>query len=495
MHWFEVDKKGLAALMERRGKKFILFELLQNAWDEKSAHVSVELEKLPGRPAARIVVTDDNPDGFADLSHAFTLFAASKKRADPEKRGRFNLGEKLVLSLCERATISTTNGSIVFDHDGRHAKRQSTTKGSSFDGVFKCTAEEFEEIIDAAITVLPPNGVKTTFNKATLPVRKPIIELDAVLPTEISNSEGVLVRSSRKTRIRVYEPRPGEAPSLYEMGIPVVGTEDKYSYDIGQKTPVSFERENVPPAYLRTLRTLVVNALAEQLTEADANEPWVRDALGDDRCTDEAARRLVELRFGEKAVISDPSDPEANSRAYRAGYTIIHGRHLSAREWNVVKRAEAVQPAGVVTPSPKPFSPDGTPLKEMPVSSWSPAMRAFAHYATDVFAQLVGGRLSIHLTNDFDWPFRAAYGKGDLFVNVVRVGRAWFERLGSEDMNGLLIHEFGHHYAPDHLSDAYHGALCRLGASLTRLALEKPGLFEDANLRAASVAKPSRVAP
>ena len=41
-------------------------------------------------------------------------------------------------------------------------------------------------------------------------------------------------------------------------------------------------------------------------------------------------------------------------------------------------------------------------------------------------------------------------------------------------MDRLLIHEFGHQYSGDHLSEEYHEALCRLGARLKRLALEKP---------------------
>ena len=33
-NWFDVDKAGLAKLMAGRPKAFVLFELLQNAWDE-----------------------------------------------------------------------------------------------------------------------------------------------------------------------------------------------------------------------------------------------------------------------------------------------------------------------------------------------------------------------------------------------------------------------------------------------------------------------------
>jgi hypothetical protein len=38
----------------------------------------------------------------------------------------------------------------------------------------------------------------------------------------------------------------------------------------------------------------------------------------------------------------------------------------------------------------------------------------------------------------------------------------------------LFIHEFGHQYSADHLSEEYHEALSRLGARLKRLAVEQP---------------------
>ncbi len=41
-------------------------------------------------------------------------------------------------------------------------------------------------------------------------------------------------------------------------------------------------------------------------------------------------------------------------------------------------------------------------------------------------------------------------------------------------MDKLLIHEFGHQWTLDHLSEDYHEALCLLGDRMKRLALEKP---------------------
>src|SRR6187401_1293124 len=105
-NWFDVDKQGLAKILERKGKEFALFELIQNTWDEPGVtKVSVTLD-YQGRNKARLMVEDDAPEGFKDLSHAFTLFADSAKKTNPEQRGRFNLGEKLVLPIPDQNDFS-----------------------------------------------------------------------------------------------------------------------------------------------------------------------------------------------------------------------------------------------------------------------------------------------------------------------------------------------------------------------------------------------------
>jgi hypothetical protein len=110
--WFAVHKQGLAAVLARRGREFAVLELIQNAWDAPGVtEVIVTLEPIAARRGlAMLQVVDDAPGGFADLRRAYTLYAPTEKRADPAKRGRWTLGEKLVLALCEEAEIVSTNG-------------------------------------------------------------------------------------------------------------------------------------------------------------------------------------------------------------------------------------------------------------------------------------------------------------------------------------------------------------------------------------------------
>ncbi|MEM3116790.1 MAG: ATP-binding protein [Nitrososphaerales archaeon] len=473
--WFDVDKEGLAKVLARRGKGFVVTELIQNAWDTSAKRVTVTLEPR-GKGLARIVIEDDDPEGFRDLSHAYTLFAESIKKGDPEKRGRFNIGEKLVLALCEEAQILTTTGGVRFDRGGRHVIKSKREQGSRFEALLRAGQEEILEIEKAVSSLIPPEGIETTFNGQLIQSRNPLVSFEAQLPAEIADSEGVLRRTVRKTTVRVFEPREGEVASIYEMGIPVVETGDKWHYDVGQKVPLNVDRDNVAPSYLRALRTEVLNHLYAKIEEKDAAENWVREASGDRNASKEAVEQVIKLRFGDRSVVYDPTDPEGTKLAVSQGYTVIPPRALSKEEWENVRKHEVVLPAGRVTPSPKPFSKDGKPLRLVPVEKWTPGMARVAEYARRLAIELLGRDIVVRIASEIAWPYRAAYGEGELVFNAGRLGKSWFEG-DLEKINELLIHEFGHEYSSDHLSEQYHDALCKLGAKLTSLALKKSEFF------------------
>lgn len=487
MNWFEVDKEGLAKLQDRKPKEFVLFELVQNAWDENTTRVEVTLERVPGTRYAQVIVTDDNPEGFHNLSHAFTLFAESAKKNDASKRGRFNLGEKLVLALCNKAVIASTKGTVIFDSKGRHQSPNKTVRGSVFQGTLKMTNEEIERCGEAMRTLIRPEHITTYYNGVLLNTRTPIQKVETPLQTEIADADGYLRRTVRNTVVEIYEPLPGEEAWLYELGIPVVKTEDKWHLNVMQKVPLNVDRDNVTPTYLARVRALAVEAMHDKLTANDANNAWVREAFqrhGDDM-TDETVRTLTELRFGKKAVVFDPSDPEANALAVSKGFLVVHGNQMSKDEWDHVRRVEGLLlPAGKVTPSPKPFSEEGKPLTYLDESKWTPAMRSVIDYMHAMAIDLIGCTIDIKITNEMSWPHSAAYGQRLLIINAARLGHSWFE--GSlEPINDLMIHEFGHHYSLNHLDDKFYRALTRLGAKLTTIALKRPDLFKLAQREAA----------
>jgi hypothetical protein len=479
MNWFEVDRAGLAKLLERRGKAFAVFEIISNAWDTNAKQVSVSFERMAGEPKARLIVKDDDPNGFTDLAHSFTLFAESEKKGKSEKRGRFNLGEKLVLAICTEAHIASTKGSVTFNAKGRSQSKSGTAKGSMVDCLLRMTKAEYDEALLAVRTLIPPADCETTLNGDKLAPPKLLHTFKAELPTEIADADGNLKRARRKTVVRVWEARAGEVPTLYELGVPVVETGDKWHVDVQQKVPLNMDRDNVPPAFLREVRTLVASELFGLLTKDDANQPWVREATSDKNCDPTATKVIMDLRFGEKHVAYDPSDPEANALAVTKGYTVVHGGMMNATEWDNAKKAGAILPAGKVTPSPKPYSEDGDPLKLVPEDKWTPGMKNIVAYAKALAPHLINRKISVRIASDIAWPFAATYGGGELTFNLGRLGHDWFKFGPTTSVNRLIIHEFGHNAESNHLDEGFHEALCELGARLADLAITKPGFFHE----------------
>lgn len=735
--WFTVDKEGLAKLMERKGKEFVLYELLQNSWDTNAKKVDVSLRRSEVKGYAEIEVIDDHPDGWKELAHAWTLYAESEKKADAEKRGRFNLGEKLVLALCRTARIETTTGGVAFDVDGRHTLRTKRATGSRFSALVRMNQEERVAVAAAFLKLIPPPNVVTTLNGATiLPTRTPLQVVQVTLPTETADGEGVLRRSARKTSVEIYEPLPGETASIYELGIPVVETGDRFHYNVCvdpstkiltgdlryveassinvgdvlvgfdedrvgdrrhfrkstvlgidkvvrpsyrltfddgtvvicsedhqwltaksksrkwmstkcmvtqikrkpgtrvvkilerwetdnsyaggylaaafdgegslfqtklsnppngvkavltfsqndnqmfdnvkrllsedgihyriarvlherkeqrpnnrihigfrrdilrflgkyrpvrllpkfrldilgqipgkktvrlvkkefvgnhkvlaietsthtfiaeglashncQKVPLNSDRDNVTPAYLQALRTVALNAMHSQISKEDAVAGWVRDAAADPAAAPVAIETVMTHRFGEKRVIADPTDPEGTKLAMSQGYTVVPGGALSGGEWANVKRDQVMLPAGQVTPSPKPYSPDGDPLKIVPPEKYTESMVRIVDYARALARELMGATITVQIVTDVTWPYAATYGPGRLTFNLGRLGHAWFDAAPGIAVDKLLIHEFGHHYSADHLSEEYHDRLCELGGKMVALALSIPEFF------------------
>lgn len=482
-----VDKKGLAKKLANRPKSFIIYELAQNGWDEPGVtEMRIKATMLSGRPVCRIEVYDDAPEGFSELSSVYTLFKDSKKAPDPTKRGRFELGEKLVAAVALRMEVMTTKGSIVIEGDKRRNGRLKLQRGSAIVVDIRMNREEFAEVCEEVRRLIPPKGISTTFNDKLLVTRKPECSFETTLQTIRSDEEGNLKPTQRKTRVDIYTPLPGETPSIYEMGIPVVETGDKWHYDVQQRVPVNWERSNVPPSFLKTLRVEVVNAMAVELDETEARQPWVTEAIADPRCEAKATKDIVVKRFGKKAVINDPSDPEGTKIAMSQGYTVIPGGALPKGAWDNIRESGAALPAGKVTPSPKPYSEDGEPENVKDRKDWTDDMWRLGEFAEELCYHLTGNRCDVYIVTEIAAGWAANFQKGGMLsgrrlcLNYGKLGKRWFaEPKRNERILKLLVHEFAHDAVSDHLSDQFHKEACRLAAKLANLCLDEPEFFDE----------------
>jgi len=457
--WFEVDREGLRELQESKPKHHIIRELVQNAWDENTTKCEVFATWSNG--TASITVEDDSPEGFRDLRHAYTLYATTYKRSEPEKRGRFNLGEKQILSICEEAYISTTKGTITFTKEGRKESTSCRESGSFVQVIVKMSREEMDELINTIKDYLPPKDVKFTLNYKEIPYRMPVKVFSATLATEFEE-DGLFHKTKRLTEIELHS---SDNPHLYEMGIPVTPIDSKYSIDIQQKIPLSTDRDTVPPTYLKTLYAEVLNQTFETLKPDESSDIWVRQASASPKISNEAIKAVVNKRYGDKAVVINPRDRNSVDEAISRGYRAVHGRELSKDEWANIRKADAMQSSSDIFPTEL---SGATPVE--PTSD----MLKYTYLAKKIARRVFSIDINVNFA---EWDGVAAqYGDRTLTLNTKVVPKEFFESL-SVPLLDLTIHELAHEKG-NHSEHNYHAACTKMGAELTMIALKEPKFFD-----------------
>ena len=85
-------------------------------------------------------------------------------------------------------------------------------------------------------------------------------------------------------------------------------------------------------------------------------------------------------------------------------------------------------------------------------------------------------KVNIYAINN---QFPAWYGEKEFSFNLKRLRAGFFKSFPNnfKSVMELIVHEFGHEYSDDHLSNKYYEALCEIGAKMTLLALEEPEFF------------------
>jgi hypothetical protein len=470
--WFEVDPDGLRQLLARKDPVFVLYEILQNAWDENTTRVEVEIMDGCGDVGFR--VTDDNPSGFRNLDEAHTLFAPSSKKADPEKRGRFNLGEKLVLACCREAQITSTTGRVVFNKHGRRRYRVTREAGTEFLATLKPGVATGAQLRRGLALLIPP--VTTVVHGFAIIAPETIGTVRVSLPTVVANEQGEMKNGQRMADVTLHVADEGW---LFEMGIPVCPSGTPWHLNVNQKIPLGFERESTRESYLIAVRAAALDCATKEglLNSAQAGEAWVTRAMEDSRCNAPATAKVLDLRFGDKRAVYDPSDPEANKRAVANGFTVLPGGCFGAAAWKKIREARAVEPAGKLFPTPKPYSPDGEPLNEVPISSWTLEEAAAISALKAIAEALVEHAVAVRLVDDPGWRFRATYGPGNLVLNRPAIGREHLQTPLDVDILDLLLHETAHEKEGDHLSENYHKAITRYGAMMALLLLKHPEMI------------------
>ena len=473
--WFEIDKKGLQQIQNDKNKFFIIKELVSNSFDEDINRCVLTLDFDKDKELF-VNVLDDSKDGFKDLKDSYTMFAPSYKKGIATKRGRFNVGEKFALSMFRTACITSTTGRVTFLEDGTRKKTYTKIdKGTLFMGKLpKINKSQYEDLINQSQNIIPPKDVEFLVNGKVidrLPIYKSFIE---ELPSITKDDEGNLVKTKRKTEIELFKT---DVHFIYEMGIPVVSTDIGFSINVNQKIPLSKDRDNVSPSYLKKLKTYILNHTSSDLSEEETKSSWVQEAL--ENADTHAVKNVIDVRYGDDAVVFDVTDHEANKKAFADDKNVITGGSFNSQVWDNIRRTrddyeDFAKPSGSIGKYASPNMSGTRPAELLDKSKITKEMKQVISLAKKLHKQLFNQELNVEIFNEKGLGgnrLLATYCKGysgsDLSFYYKTLGKDWFNLQNNKvKIMELIIHEFGHFYSGDHLSERYYDGLCEIGAKL-----------------------------
>src|SRR4029077_1414730 len=120
---------------------------------------------------------------------------------------------------------------------------------------------------------------------------------------------------------------------------------------------------------------------------------------------------------------------------------------LSGAAWQSVKSVEAIKPAGHIFPT----HTDNLLAHEK--ADETVGMVQVREYAQTLARLLLEVEIDVEFCQQ---PTRevASWGSRLLSFNVRNLGKRWFDLAENrESIDDLIVHEFGHHYVSNHLSE------------------------------------------
>ena len=438
---FSISTLGMRELHVDREPWMLVKELVQNAWDEAPEATVCRVKITPGEHdgVTRVVVEDDGP-GFSDITDSFTLMKPTAKRLDPTRRGRFNIGEKEIISVAIEAEIRTVGHTVVFPPEGgREVKSNRRKRGTVITALLPWTDEQATELVEV-LKRFRPTDCGLEVNGEVVPRRAAVASRQTRLPTVLQSELGGPLRPTRRvTDIDVLD-HVAETGWLYELGIPIQAVDALYDVDVAQKVPMPPNRDTVGKAYLQDIYAEMLNAAYSQLRGEDFAAQWVRTALEDDRVTPAAVKAAVTGRYGEKVTIWS-SDTDSNMRATEAGYEVLHPRSMSPEE------RKSLRERGEVRGALELFPPSGKQApREAEDSELTEDHRAFAAWTVKL-AAYAGLDATVEFVFDkqarYDACCTASTDTPEVTYNLSRLEPGFFSERGPEQL-ALVIHELGH---------------------------------------------------
>lgn len=476
--WFTVSIEGLKKTLARKGLSVAIYELAQNAMDTDATLIELGLSPIEDG-ISTLTCIDNSTVGFSNLDKAHEMYRESAKKGNPLLRGKFNLGEKFVVALCNESSITSMSGQIIFARDKtRRMGSKKTAAGTQFCGELPITPAEYAEVCSRAKLLIPPDGVMITFNGKKLGGHELLKSFETKLPTEIADDSGILRPTRRNTTVRIFRVKSGEKAWLYEMGIPVVNLPDDMNFhvDIGQKIPSNTERDNVSPAFLKHVFTAVLNQThGELIDQATGTASWVTIAFDSKEVSKEATHAIIKARYGDNVVAHDTKDKGSDNEAMSRGHKVVQKGSLSPQMWKNVKKYHALKKSGDVFPTDQAYLVPKTVIAPV---NYTPNMGRFEKLITDISPVLIDHVATVRFISDERGHFSGCsqWREG---AYLFTVNLAFHDVDNWLDNFSLLQHEATHHACQNnnHLGEEFWRNQEKIGARMTAIALADRKMF------------------
>lgn len=328
--WFEISEDGWARLSSARPIGRLLLEAVQNALDAGATTVSVELGP------SELAIEDDAELGITDERLIYTLFLSDKMH-DPSRRGRMGRGLKELLASARSARVETVGSTLRFGPEGRHREPSERTRGTRV-VVERASAES--ELLEAGHLlrlVLPPRGVTLRVDGRAIRRPRVLLSLPSTELETVVVEAGVERAATRGARLDLYAPRRGEAPHLFEMGVPIQPWNVPWHCDVGQRVPLGEGRDGATERYVLTLKAMLLEAtIHRNLDRRDLTADWVQEVISRWPVRSTFLDAYVSKVFPRGSLL--PGTAHSDDRARQLGAHIVEAAALSAGTFSALAR-------------------------------------------------------------------------------------------------------------------------------------------------------------
>lgn len=375
-------------------------------------------------------------------------------------------GIALPLALAKSAVVETAQGSIELDGSGFVQRGQDDHRqGFRLALAVACDAGQYGALVRVLDNPLVLSGLTLAVNGRDVPSRTPIGRFEAVLPADPYGPD------KRRCSVEVHEVLPGETAAVFEQGLLVQNTGDRWHYNVLGPVPRLWA-DRIDSRFVRHLRLAVLAEMLDKLDDGDARAEWIRQSVADEDCPADVFVWWLRARFGDKIVKSSSYSPQADGRARDHGYRVLEPGHLMVgQSLNLARFCDvpmsidlfddAADPCHRIisglaedewdVDAPEGFvDVDGDLLELLPDEEYTRPMRAVAEYARGLAHYMLSAPLTLRFVRDPGVPpflgadcwCRASDECIELFFAVDDAGRSLVHPTEAPELDDVLVRAF-----------------------------------------------------